>query len=123
MKTKLSKLLHTAGSVFMIGAFTFFAFGQASEITGRDGVVDPVRVAGWIAIVVAALTHTAMNVYNMIRGKNYEQLKEAMTNYKELAASREAQLSELRSEVFRIQNEKERLELENERLAEKVLRL
>jgi predicted nuclease with TOPRIM domain len=107
----------------MIGSFTFFVFGQASEIAGADGQPDVIRVIGWIAIVVAALTHTTMNVYNMIRGKNYEQIKEAMNNYKELADSRSAQLTEVRAELFRLQHDKERLEIENERLAEKVLRL
>ena len=123
MKQKLSKPLRTLASVFMIGAFAVFVFGQASEIVGADGQPDFIRIIGWIAIVVAAVMHTAMNVYNMVRGRNYDQLKEAMNNYKELAESRNAQLTEIRAELFRLQHEKERLEIENARLAEKVLRL
>ena len=122
MKNRFSKPLRSVLTGFMIASFTVFAFGQASEIAGVDGRIDPVRAIGWIMIVVAAVTHTAMNVYNMIRGKNYEQLKEAMNNYKELAESRKVVIADLHAEVAVVRQDNSRLEFENERLAEQVLR-
>ena len=117
MKTKFPRALVT---IFMTVSFVVFAFGQASSVNPNDP--DPVRVIGWIGIIIAALTHTAMNVYNMIRGKNYEQLRESVANYKELAESRLATIGQLRADIASVQADMRRLEFENERLAEQVLR-
>jgi hypothetical protein len=84
---------------------------------------DPLKIIGWIAIITAAATHTAMNIYNLIRGKNYEQLKETAANYKELAESRKAQLSECNAESHVKDAHIDQLELALERAKEKELRL
>lgn len=115
MKSNLAKPFRVFLSLLMLGSFVIFAFGQMSQITPTPNDPDAIRIVGWIAIVVAAVTHTAMNIYNMVRGKNYEQLKEALNNYKELAESRRARLAEAEADNIR-------LEAENERLEEKLLR-
>jgi hypothetical protein len=93
-----------------------FSLSARRRVSADDP--DPVRVIGWISIIIAALTHTSMNIYNMVRGKNYEQLKEAMSNYKELAESRKVVIAELHAGCDGPTG-KTRLEFENERLAEK----
>ena len=108
----------------MMGLFTLFVSGQGAITTGttQTPLEEVVRLAGWLAIIASGVTYTALSVYNAIRGKDYEQLKEALSNYKELAESRKAQIFEKDATAARINAELLRLEVENERLAEKVLR-
>jgi type VI protein secretion system component VasK len=110
-------------TLFVVVTFTAFAFGQGSEIAGADGKVDPLRLIGWIFISLAALAHFVVKVWELLRGKNLEQLKEALNNYKELSDSRRAQLAETNAKLAHAEAERIRLETENERLAEKILRI
>jgi hypothetical protein len=109
-------------TIFIVVTFTTFVFGQSSEITGADGKVDPIRLIGWIFISLAALAHFVVKVWELIRGKDYEQLRESVANYKELSESRLATIGQLRADFARTEADKRRLEFENERLAEQVLR-
>jgi type VI protein secretion system component VasK len=110
-------------TIFIVVTFTAFAFGQGSELTGGDGKFDPIRIIGWIFISLAALAHFVVKVWELLRGKNLEQLKEALSNYKELSDSRRAQLAESNAKLAQSEAERIRLETENERLAEKILRI
>lgn len=101
----------------LIAIFSVFVFGQGPVIGRTESETELfVRVMGWILISGAAISHITANVYAVVKGKNYEQLKEAAANYKELADSRRAQIAELRAE-------KAELETECENLKERILRL
>ena len=116
MKNRLSPYFHTLASVCLVVVFTACVYAQGS-ITDRETDTEIfVKVLGWIMLSGAAITHIATNIYTVVKGKNYEQLKEAAANYKELAESRRAQLAEVRAE-------KAALEIECENLKERILRL
>lgn len=115
--------IRVLGTTTAVTAFAAFVNGQGSTPMAPQTPFEEVaRVAGWIAIVTAGLTYVVLNIYNAVRGKNYEQLKEAMSNWEKLAESRKAQLSEKDAALSECRAEKHRLEVENERLAEKILR-
>lgn len=123
MNTASRRQLQWFVTIFIVITFTAFVFGQGSEIVGTDGKVDPLRLIGWMFISLAALAHFVVKVWELLRGKNLEQLKEALNNYKELSDSRRAQLAEANARLAHEQAERIRLETENERLAEKILRI
>jgi hypothetical protein len=116
-------LIRSFFTILAVIAFSAFIFGQPNLVSGPASENDPLKIIGWIAIITAAATHTAMNIYNLIRGKNYEQLKETAANYKELAESRKAQLSECNAESHVKDAHIDQLELALERAKEKELRL
>lgn len=97
----------TALSLLLVGIFSVFAFGQAVQSGADIRELTPFELIGWIALTGAGITHIATNVYNLIRGKNYEQIKEALANYKELADSRRAKIVELEAHVAKLQLEAE----------------
>jgi hypothetical protein len=124
MKKKLLHAVRILGTVVSTGVFSAFVFGQGSASAPASTPLEEViRIAGWVAIVGAGVTYVTLSIYNAIRGKDYEQLKEALSNYKELAESRKAKIAERDAQVGELKAENILLEKENERLAEKVLRL
>src|SRR5437868_2951895 len=81
--------------VLVVGTLSIFVFGQAQPFSGRESETEVfVRVIGWIMLSGAALTHITTNVYAVVKGKSYDQLKESVANYKELAGSRMDRLSD-----------------------------
>jgi cell shape-determining protein MreC len=124
MIKKILKLTRMLAPPALIAVFSVFVFGQGQRFEQVDTPFEAfIRVAGWIAIVGAGVTYVVMNVYNAVRGKNYEQLEESLKNYKELAESRKAREAELAAKYAFSEAERIRLETENERLAEKILRI
>jgi hypothetical protein len=126
MKRILLQLARTFAVLVLMAAFTALVFGEGGPSLSGTPAGTPfeevIRIAGWIAIFGAGVTYTVLNVYNAIRGKNVEQLKEALANYKELAESRKAQVAERDAQLKHCEAEKLRLETDNERLKERVLR-
>jgi hypothetical protein len=123
MKKLVPTLGRSLSTALMLIGFSAFIFGQPNLVAGPGSENDPLRIIGWIAIITAGATHTAMNIYNLIRGKNYEQLKETAANYKELAESRKAQLAECNAESQVKDAHIDQLELALERAKEKELRI
>jgi hypothetical protein len=123
MKKKLLKLLQILITLSLVGMFSVFVFGQGYQPSALETNSEfAVRLIGWATITGAGLTYIALNIYNAIRGKNYEQLKEALVNYKELAESRKAQNAEKDTRLAILERELERRDLEDERRRETELR-
>lgn len=123
MKRRLTPYIRPFGSVLMVGIFSVFVFGQAAPYTGRESETEIfVRVIGWIMLSGAALTHITTNIYTVIKGKSYEQLKESVSNYKELADSRMARLSDAIARIAVLEREIERRDMADEFEREKELR-
>lgn len=123
MRKKLLHLFQVLCTLTLMGLFSVFVFGQGGAFTSAESPTEAmVRIIGWLTIVGAGVTYVTLNVYNAIRGKNYEQLKEAVANYKELAESRKAQIAERDAVAARLSAENIAFQVENQRLQEKVLR-
>lgn len=116
MKKSLSPYFRTIILIALVVLLRLVAFGQATPLTGRESETEIfVRVAGWILISGAAISHIVSTIYAVIKGKNYEQVKEAADNYRRLYESAKAQNAELLADNLR-------LETENEKILEKFLR-
>src|SRR5436190_858862 len=94
--TMLKKIFLSAiAPVLLVGTFSIFVFGQATPFNGKESDTEIfVRMVGWIMLSGAALTHITSNIYAVVKGKSYDQLKESVANYKELAGSRMDRLSD-----------------------------
>jgi hypothetical protein len=114
-RRRLPTSLRPILSLAFVGGFSAIAFGQAVQTGSNLRDATPFELIGWIALTGAGVTHIATNVYNLVRGKNYEQLKEAVGNYKDLSESRGARIIELEAKV-------KRLEIEAENAIELALR-
>ena len=115
MRKSLSPYLRTVFSVLLVALFALVVYGQDRPVVRESETETFVKVAGWVLLSGAAIAHIVSNIWTVLKGKNYEQLKEAVSNYKELADSRRAQLAEVKAEL-------EEVRLENEKLTEKILR-
>ncbi len=119
----LKQILRTFGSVLLVAIFSVFVFGQATPFTGRESETEIfVRVIGWVMLSGAALSHITTNIYAVWKGKSYDQLKESVSNYKELADSRLARLSDTLARNAILEREIERRDLSDEIEREKELR-
>lgn len=116
MKKRLSPYFETIVSVVLIAVFAALVFGQERAVVRESETEIFVRVLGWIVLSGAGLTHIVTNVWSVWRGKNYEQLKEAVSNFRTLYESGKAQLAEANAEIAK-------LEQENDNLKERILRI
>lgn len=116
VKKRIFSCIQTAATLACVTLFAALdLFAQAPPAVRESDTELLLRIMGWIFISGASLAHIASNIYSVVKGKDYEQIKEAAANYKELADSRKAQLAEARSEI-------KELEIENENLKERILR-
>lgn len=116
------RILHTLASLLIVVIFSIFVFGQGSSPEKESETEFFVRVMGWILISGAAISHITTNIYSVVKGKNYEQLKEAATNWEKLADSRKAQMAEKDTKIAILERELEHRDLEDERRRETELR-
>ncbi len=124
MRKKLLQMCQILLTLTLMSLFSVFVFAQGGTAARPESETETaVRIIGWLTIVGAGVTYVTLNIYNAIRGKNYEQLKEASVNYKELAESRKAQVAERDAAISTLRADNIHLETENERLSEKILRL
>lgn len=123
MKKRLTPYVRAFVSVPLVAIFSVFVFGQGTPPTGRESETEIfVRVMGWVLVSGAALSHITTNIYAVWKGKSYDQLKDSVANWKELADSRLARLSDALARNGVLEREIERRDLADEIDREKELR-